>query len=465
MTAIGGLEGRCRDRAILRATARRSPGTTTSVAASSGFVGALLAGHLPATGTPGSSHSTTSSYVPSRRAGDAMRDHPIAGAVRVRRAHPRTPPSKPTSRTCSGDDWADGVAPDAANRGVLRARIRPPPTSGRAASCAPLHAVPRRPVRRPVHRRRRVAGLRPRADAGVRFYRFDDIADLDAFKHRYRDLLDAAPFDTDEQDRVIGEMRSRTGTTRRSSPSSTGTSRPVVRPVRLMVRLIARRLGGMVAGGVRRRHRDVLPHARRGRRSRSTRFAPACRGQPRRRARRRGPARPRPPAGRAVHRLHGRARSRVDFGDVVRRRLVGRASRSPTRSPSRSSSGLLAAVGRVDPRARARRVGRAAPGPAGRRRGTAGDGPRALGAVVLARGGLRSSSPGNASRSCSPAPAGTCRFADDPLANLQVMILPALVLGLGAFALVAARSARRSSTCSRSTTCASPRRWACRSGR
>jgi heme oxygenase len=42
-------------------------------------------------------------------------------------------------------------------------------------------------------------------DDGVRFYRFP--GKPKAYKDRYRDLLDAAPWDAAEQERVIGEVR------------------------------------------------------------------------------------------------------------------------------------------------------------------------------------------------------------------------------------------------------------------
>jgi heme oxygenase len=41
---------------------------------------------------------------------------------------------------------------------------------------------------------------------GISFYLFGDIADPRAFKEVYRDQLDAAPWDADEQDRVIDEV-------------------------------------------------------------------------------------------------------------------------------------------------------------------------------------------------------------------------------------------------------------------
>jgi len=42
--------------------------------------------------------------------------------------------------------------------------------------------------------------------AGTGFYVFDAIGDLKAFKVRYRDLLDAAPWSSDERDRVVEEI-------------------------------------------------------------------------------------------------------------------------------------------------------------------------------------------------------------------------------------------------------------------
>lgn len=41
---------------------------------------------------------------------------------------------------------------------------------------------------------------------GIGFYLFDDIADPASFKDVYREQLDAAPWDADEQERVIGEV-------------------------------------------------------------------------------------------------------------------------------------------------------------------------------------------------------------------------------------------------------------------
>jgi heme oxygenase len=50
---------------------------------------------------------------------------------------------------------------------------------------------------------RRAYGLE---DDGVRFYRFDRIADIDAFKAAYRGRLDAGPWDPAERERLIDEV-------------------------------------------------------------------------------------------------------------------------------------------------------------------------------------------------------------------------------------------------------------------
>ncbi|SFI50356.1 MULTISPECIES: biliverdin-producing heme oxygenase [Microbacterium] len=44
------------------------------------------------------------------------------------------------------------------------------------------------------------------AEDGVRFYLFADIADTRAFKDAYRELLDRAPWEADEQERIIEEV-------------------------------------------------------------------------------------------------------------------------------------------------------------------------------------------------------------------------------------------------------------------
>ncbi|SBS72650.1 heme oxygenase (biliverdin-producing) [uncultured Microbacterium sp.] len=44
------------------------------------------------------------------------------------------------------------------------------------------------------------------AEDGVRFYRFEEIADTRAFKEGYRELLDRAPWDPEEQERIVEEV-------------------------------------------------------------------------------------------------------------------------------------------------------------------------------------------------------------------------------------------------------------------
>lgn len=51
---------------------------------------------------------------------------------------------------------------------------------------------------------RRTYGLE---DDGVRFYRFDRIADVDAFKAAYRARLDEAPWGDPERDRLVDEVK------------------------------------------------------------------------------------------------------------------------------------------------------------------------------------------------------------------------------------------------------------------
>ncbi|NLU84962.1 biliverdin-producing heme oxygenase [Rhodococcus sp. HNM0569] len=55
--------------------------------------------------------------------------------------------------------------------------------------------------------RRRVSDAYGYQDAGVRFYTFDEIPKTKPFKDAYRASLDAAPFDSATQDRVIDEVR------------------------------------------------------------------------------------------------------------------------------------------------------------------------------------------------------------------------------------------------------------------
>ena len=41
---------------------------------------------------------------------------------------------------------------------------------------------------------------------GTRFYVFDEIGDLKAFKERYRELLDTTPWSPAEKDRIVEEI-------------------------------------------------------------------------------------------------------------------------------------------------------------------------------------------------------------------------------------------------------------------
>jgi heme oxygenase len=54
---------------------------------------------------------------------------------------------------------------------------------------------------------RRMAELLGEPERGTRFYRFAEIPQPKRFKDEYRRLLDAAPWDADESDRVIDEVR------------------------------------------------------------------------------------------------------------------------------------------------------------------------------------------------------------------------------------------------------------------
>lgn len=93
------------------------------------------------------------------------------------------------------------------------------PTPGAAAYAARLHEVADWPAGIVAHHYTRYMGdlsggqhigrivARTHPDLDLRFYDFATLGDLDEVKDRYRALLDAAPWSTEEQERFIDEVR------------------------------------------------------------------------------------------------------------------------------------------------------------------------------------------------------------------------------------------------------------------
>ena len=92
----------------------------------------------------------------------------------------------------AGPGLAGRARPAARHRGVRVPRGGVRAELARRLCGAPLHALPRRPLRRPDHPRQggEDLGVRRKGD-GVRFYVFEGIANPAAFKRTYRELLDA----------------------------------------------------------------------------------------------------------------------------------------------------------------------------------------------------------------------------------------------------------------------------------
>ncbi len=206
MTAIGGLGGQASGTQRFSDRLRVLTGADHEVAASSGFVGALLGGRLPRDGYAALVAQHYFVYTALEGAGDGLRDDPIAGPF-VFDELTRGPALAADLRFLLGPDWAAQVGPNAATAQYCT-RIRA------AADEWPGGFVAHHYTRYlgDLSGGQIIAGAVSRAyglerEEGVQFYRFDQIADLDAFKDRYRALLDAVPWTLDDQERAIAEMR------------------------------------------------------------------------------------------------------------------------------------------------------------------------------------------------------------------------------------------------------------------
>ncbi len=175
-------------------------------AATSRFVHALFSGALPLAGYTALAAQHHFIYSALEAVGDTMRDHPDAGPFVFDELR-RVAPLERDLVALVGDDW--------------RTTIEPLPST--VAYCARISATAGDwPGGFIAHHYTRYLGdlsggqMIARAvgrayefvdGAGMAFYQFDAIDDLDAFKARYRGLLDGLPWDVDEQNRVIAELK------------------------------------------------------------------------------------------------------------------------------------------------------------------------------------------------------------------------------------------------------------------
>jgi heme oxygenase len=184
---------------------RDATATSHADAAASGYMAALVAGDLGLDGYAALVAQHWFMYVELEAAAALMRSDPVAGPF-VADELTRVPHLEADLRFLLGDGWRDAIAPTDANVRYCR-RLREVATTWPGGFVA--HHYTRylgdlsggQYVGAAVER---AYGLE--SGDGVRFYRFDELADRSAFKDEYRARLDAASWDADEQDRVIDEV-------------------------------------------------------------------------------------------------------------------------------------------------------------------------------------------------------------------------------------------------------------------
>ena len=337
--------------------------------------------------------------------------------------------------------------PSAATEDYVR-RHRPGVGLERRLRRAPLHPLPRRPLGRPAHREGRGPDLRPGPGARRPLRRLRRRSTTRPRTRRPTGSLDEAAVG-----RRRAAARDRRGarglpaTTARCSPTSTATS-PDHRRGPPRPHAGAPPVTGYARCGRRPASASavtvllvaltimfVLLHASPG--SPVNSLAPAVAADPEARAAITEAAGAGPAAAHPV-------RLRYLGGLVTRRPRHLALRRHLGRQPDRQPPAGLARA-----RPARRTVLHASPGSCSacgprrhhgehdRRAGPGAHPAGPLGAVVLARRALPGRRRPAATRTCCPSAGGFVPFRDDPAANLQVMILPALVLGLAAFALVA----------------------------
>ncbi len=171
----------------------------------SAFVSAYLGGHVALEGYAALQGQLWFVYDAIETSAPQLRGDPVVGPFLDSRLD-RLPSLDADLRALVGDDWRATVRPNEATQ-AHAARIR------EVAARWPAGFVAHHYIRylgdlsggRTLGAKARTLyGL---SDEGIRFYRFDEIGSVREFKDHYRQLLDAAPWSTAEQDRIIEEAR------------------------------------------------------------------------------------------------------------------------------------------------------------------------------------------------------------------------------------------------------------------
>lgn len=174
-------------------------------AAMSGFMTALFDGALPQAAYTDMVAQHWFAYVELERAGDALADHPVAGAFAVEELR-RVPPLEADLAHLLGEGWRDAITANDATRRYCERM---------AEVCID------QPERFVAHHYTRYMGdlsggqmigriarrvYELEAGAGAAFYDFPDIADLGAFKDEYRARLDGADWTDAERESLLAEV-------------------------------------------------------------------------------------------------------------------------------------------------------------------------------------------------------------------------------------------------------------------
>ena len=174
-------------------------------AADSTFLDALVAGEVDRLGYADMVAQHYFIYCVLEEAAGAMRADRVVGGL-VSPGLTRLPAIEMDLRSLLGEDWAQQVRPNRATEGYCQ-RLRGTCFTWPGGFVAHHYTRYLGDLSGGQYLRHRVArALQLSGDVGTRFYVFDDIADVDAFKVAYRQRLDTMPWDEAERAAIVNEV-------------------------------------------------------------------------------------------------------------------------------------------------------------------------------------------------------------------------------------------------------------------
>lgn len=186
-------------------TVRTATFADHETAAMSGFMTALFQEQLPIESYTSMVVQHWYAYVVLEQAGDALADHPVAGAF-VDEALRRVPALEADLTHLIGGDWRERISPSESTTAYV---VRMNEVCFDRPEAFVAHHYTRymgdlsggQMIGRIA---RRSYQLEP--GAGAAFYEFPDIEDLNAFKDDYRHKLDVADWSAEERERLLAEV-------------------------------------------------------------------------------------------------------------------------------------------------------------------------------------------------------------------------------------------------------------------